>query len=64
MRGKLSRGGQGGDLGRLQELGEDEGIGCRGGSRDEVGGSARGGRRLGEGQEGLKTRCRVRYPDS
>ena len=64
MRGELGRGGQGGYLGRLEQLGEDEGIGCRGRPRDEVGGGARGGSRLGEGQEGLGTQCRVRYPDS
>lgn len=45
--------GQGLDLGRVEELGEDEGVGGRSCAGDEVGGSAGRGGGLGEGEERL-----------
>lgn len=46
-------GGEGGDGGCLEELGEDEGVGGGGCLTDEVDGGAGRCRRLGEGEEGL-----------
>lgn len=46
-------GGEGGDLGGLEEFGEDECVGGGGCLTDEVDGSARRCGRLGEGEEGL-----------
>lgn len=54
VRGVLGRAREGLDLGRLEELGEDEGVWGRGGARDEVGGGAGGGGRLGESEERLR----------
>jgi hypothetical protein len=54
VRGELGAIGQGGDRRRLQQLGEDECVGGRGGSRDEVGGGARRGGRFGKGEKGLE----------
>ena len=46
-------GGERGDLGRLEELGEDEGVGGGGCLTDKVDGGARRCGGLGEGEEGL-----------